>query len=179
MSNLPIRDIVIHATATYPSMDIGAKTIDEWHRKRFRMIGYHYVIKRDGTVEKGREDDVQGAHTVNHGKNHHSLGIALAGGLKEGTKQPEDNFTDAQWKSLNKLLDELMTRHNNPALSGHCEWSSKACPCFDIASYRDWFLKVRKSLYKPDDWWSYDWHHHSPSDFNLPDTFMDAVDTGE
>src|SRR3546814_10318875 len=43
--------------------NIGASDIRQWHRaKGWRGIGYHYVIKRDGSVEKGRADDQPGAH---------------------------------------------------------------------------------------------------------------------
>ena len=55
--------LVIHTAATRPSMDIGVKEIRRWHKKRgFADIGYHYVIRRDGRVEKGRADTRQGAH---------------------------------------------------------------------------------------------------------------------
>ena len=48
--------IFIHCSATKPSMDVDAKEIDRWHRARgFLKIGYHFVIKRDGTKEIGRE----------------------------------------------------------------------------------------------------------------------------
>ena len=37
--------IVIHCSATKPSMDIGAKEIDRWHRERgWLKIGYGKVI---------------------------------------------------------------------------------------------------------------------------------------
>jgi hypothetical protein len=39
-------------------MDIGVAEIDKWHRGRgFYMIGYHDVIRRDGSVEQGRDID--------------------------------------------------------------------------------------------------------------------------
>jgi N-acetylmuramoyl-L-alanine amidase len=55
--------LVIHTAATRPSMDIGAKEIRRWHKaKGWSDIGYHYVIRRDGRVEKGRPDARVGAH---------------------------------------------------------------------------------------------------------------------
>ena len=56
--------IVIHCSATKPSMDhVDAKEIDRWHRQRgWRKIGYHWVIRRDGIVEEGRELGEVGAH---------------------------------------------------------------------------------------------------------------------
>ena len=48
--------IVIHCTQTPDTMDIGADEIKKWHKNRgFDTIGYHFVIRRDGHVEKGRD----------------------------------------------------------------------------------------------------------------------------
>ena len=43
-----INRIILHCSATRPTMDIGVEEITEWHKQRgFRTIGYHYVIRRD------------------------------------------------------------------------------------------------------------------------------------
>jgi hypothetical protein len=45
------------------STDISAAQIDAEHRARgFECIGYHYVVRFDGTIEKGRPEDARGAH---------------------------------------------------------------------------------------------------------------------
>jgi len=67
--------IVLHYTA---SKDVSAATINIWHKQRgFREIGYHYVIRENGTVEVGRNLNKIGAHT--RGKNVNSVGIVLTG----------------------------------------------------------------------------------------------------
>ena len=67
------------------------RDIDRWHRERgWLKIGYHYVIKRDGTVETGRELEEVGAHAKGH--NAISVGICMVGGLSEDN-EPETNFT--------------------------------------------------------------------------------------
>ena len=49
-----IRKIIIHCSATPEGKDIDAEEIRQWHLdKGWRDIGYHYVIKLDGTVEEG------------------------------------------------------------------------------------------------------------------------------
>ena len=49
--------IIIHCSATPRGVDYSAADIDKWHKQRgFRGIGYHYVIKLDGTIEKGRDE---------------------------------------------------------------------------------------------------------------------------
>jgi len=63
MARKETKYIVIHCSLSKPSMNVTAKTIDQWHRARgWLQIGYARVIKRDGTIEQGRGDDELQAH---------------------------------------------------------------------------------------------------------------------
>ena len=126
--------IVIHCASTKPSMDIGAKEIDRWHRERgWLKIGYGKVIRRDGTVEQGREDNAVQAHVK--GYNHMSYGLCLVGGLSEDNKN-EDNFTAEQWGSLKKTLEELLVKYPEARIVAHYELDeSKTCPNFSVRDY--------------------------------------------
>ena len=135
--------IVIHCAATPPSMDIGVEEIRRWHLKKgWTDIGYHYVIRRDGTVEVGRNNRVQGAHAK--GYNHESVSICLVGGVAEekpkGAKYApaEDNFTPIQYRRLYELIKEMQAMFPDAALLGHRDLPniSKDCPSFDV---RRWF----------------------------------------
>jgi len=54
--------IILHSSATKPDQDIGAAQIGKWHKRNgWAGIGYHRVIRRDGTVEEGRHLDSSGA----------------------------------------------------------------------------------------------------------------------
>ena len=65
-----INKIIIHCSATPPSMDVDANTVDEWHKQRgWSGIGYHFFVKRDGQIELGRPLEKSGAHTKGHNKN--------------------------------------------------------------------------------------------------------------
>lgn len=77
------RRVFVHCSATADSGDrIGLKDIDAWHRaKGWSQVGYHRIIRRTGLIEKGRPDNVPGAHVKGH--NHDSLGICWV-----GTKSP-------------------------------------------------------------------------------------------
>ena len=85
--------IVVHCAVTSPLMDIGLKEIDRWHRARgFLKVGYHFIIRRDGTFEQGRQLHEPGAHAK--GYNHRSVGICMVGGVEEADKKtPQNNFT--------------------------------------------------------------------------------------
>lgn len=133
--------IFIHCSYTKPNMNVDAATIKEWHLRRgWRDIGYNYVIKRDGTVQGGRDTDEDGdymeevgAHV--RGYNSISLGVCLVGGMDwEG--KPDFNFTRQQMASLEKLVEQLKKEYPSAEVIGHRDKDSgKACPCFDAAAW--------------------------------------------
>lgn len=135
--------LVVHVTATPPSADIGAKEVRAMHLARgFSDIGYHWVIRRDGRVEKGRDERAIGAHVA--GWNSTSIGVSMVGGV-DARGKPEDNATPAQYQALERLLREMLKRYPAATICGHrdlspdgdrdgvierAEWI-KECPCFD------------------------------------------------
>ena len=131
-----ITEIIIHCSATEAGRDFTAADIDRWHRQRgFKCIGYHYVIRLDGTVEEGRPVSEIGAHCKGH--NAHSIGICYVGGLRSSSGSrliPADTRTDAQKLSLLSLLSILKQRYPTATIHGHNEYAPKACPCFDAAA---------------------------------------------
>jgi len=131
--------LVIHSSATPPSMNVTEEMIDEWHRaKGWDSIGYHVFIRRDGTVEFGRPFDVRGAHVLGH--NNDSIGICMAGGVSEDG-EPEDNFISAQHHSLLRVLDALKMLFPMARARGHRDFDSAdtACPSFDV----EWWLNTQ------------------------------------
>ena len=63
-----IDSIIVHCSATKAGQDFTAADIDRWHRERgFNGIGYHYVIRLDGRLEKGREIDFALEHIAKVG----------------------------------------------------------------------------------------------------------------
>lgn len=129
-------NIIVHCSATRPSQDIGAKTIDEWHRQQgYLSIGYHYVIRRNGVLEPGRPFGEVGAHT--QGYNATSIGICLVGGVTEkNTKKAEDNFTPDQMETLRNLLENLKHQYPEAAIIGHRDANpKKACPSFNAKAW--------------------------------------------
>jgi N-acetylmuramoyl-L-alanine amidase len=101
---------IIHCSLTKPSQDIDIRWMDKLHRQKGYQygIGYHYFIKRDGTIQEGRPLLKIGAHCP--GWDTRSIGICVAGGVEEEDgKSPEDNFTPAQFESLALLIDLMKT----------------------------------------------------------------------
>ena len=129
---------VIHCADTPASMDIGSAEIDEWHRARgWSAIGYHFVIRRNGGIEKGRDLDNDGdvfdevgAHVKGYNKN--SIGICLVGG-KGGF-----NFTKKQMHTLDFLMMEIEAKYPDIEFLGHCDMPGvdKTCPNFNVTAWR-------------------------------------------
>ena len=128
--------IVIHASATPETMDIGVEEIRRWHRQKGWLdVGYHKIVRRDGTIEDGRPLNVPGAHA--RGYNHLSVGICLIGGVESDVKSPEANYTHAQWDALRDLVYDLKTMYPSAILVGHRDLPNvnKACPSFDVQEW--------------------------------------------
>lgn len=142
-----IDSIIIHCSATKAGQDFTAADIDRWHRERgFNGIGYHYVIRLDGKLEKGRDVSLTGAHCK--GWNERSIGICYIGGLDENGR-PADTRTNAQKRVLYQMIMDLQREYNILQVLGHRDTSPdlngdgviepyeyvKACPCFDVREF--------------------------------------------
>ncbi len=126
-----INEIIVHCTATPEDKDFSVADIDRWHRARgFDGIGYHYVVCRDGSVHKGRDVAKSGAHCKGH--NAGSIGVCYVGGMTADGKTPKDTRTEAQRAALRALVERLRREHPGASVHGHNEYSSKACPCFNV-----------------------------------------------
>lgn len=121
-----IKKIVVHCADTPVGMDIGVNEIRKWHTdpkpkgNGWKDVGYHYVIRVNGTIEVGRALTEIGAHVAN--QNADSIGICLVG---------RDKFTYEQYHNLCILLKSLMVQFKlEPKdIFGHREFDKgKACP---------------------------------------------------
>jgi len=136
-----IDNIVIHCSATPNQRDHDAQDIDNMHINRWGYnsgCGYHYVIKLDGSIEKGRWADYAGAHVRGHNK--YTIGICYIGGVDNNLKSLFDQATDKQLESMHKLVDILCNAYNlkKDDVLGHNEFKGvhKDCPCLTMDEFR-------------------------------------------
>lgn len=143
-----ITDIIVHCSFTKPregqNPRIGVAEIRRWHTdpkpkgRGWRDIGYHYVIKRDGTLQLGRPIGQQGAHVRGH--NVGSVGICLVGGMNKRTGKAINDYTDEQWQTLTMVVGGLTIQHPGAKVSGHNDWTNaKTCPNFDV---KEWWTDI-------------------------------------
>ena len=121
------RDYVIVHTAAHDS-DTSAETIRRWHvdGNGWRDIGYHLVIRKDGTLEYGRPYDHNGAHCVDMGMNSRSIGVCFSGhgDLYDFTEEQKRAFAPWYYQVAYCKYD-IPWRH----VWGHRETgANKSCP---------------------------------------------------
>jgi N-acetylmuramoyl-L-alanine amidase len=130
---------VIHCADTVNGKGtmLRAKTVRTWHvdERKWLDIGYHFFIGEDGTLEVGRPIWAIGSHVA--GYNAGSIGICMAGG-----KNGENDYTDAQWRTLKALVATIRALHPAIEVLGHRDFPgvNKYCPSFDVA---EWLKKEK------------------------------------
>lgn len=112
--------IIIHHSASH---DVSAPEIHRWHQEiGYSGIGYHFVIRSFGTIERGRPLDKIGAHAGTE-VNLDSIGICLTGNF--GSKGPGVEQIEALL-SLIKYLEEY---YGKPLkVLRHSDVSPTICP---------------------------------------------------
>ena len=125
----PSTEVIVVHHAGFPDgdKDSSAEEIHKFHQEvnGWAGIGYHYVIRKDGTIEQGRKLLAVGAHAYQHNKN--SVGICVAGNF-DFVKVPA-----VQMDSLKLLTAWLCQKyHLNPlgkgVIVGHRNLNDTACP---------------------------------------------------
>ena len=116
--------IVIHHVGM-ADVDVSAAEIHRMHLANgWSGIGYHYVIHKNGMIERGRPRDTVGAHTYNY--NGSSIGIVLDGNFEDSMP------TDAQLERAAMLVAALCHIYNicpdDNNLLGHRDLNSTLCP---------------------------------------------------
>ncbi len=83
-------------------------------------IGYHYYVRKDGSIYRGRPENVVGIHasTVNID----SLGICFEGNFEN------EEMSEAQRKAGTALVKDILSRYGNLKVIRHKDVNATACP---------------------------------------------------
>ena len=132
-----INKIIVHCSDSPAGRNDKAADLDLWHKEKgWKKIGYHYVVYLDGSIHKGRNEEVVGAHCEGH--NAHSIGVCYIGGKEAGTFRAKDTRTPAQKEALIRLLMKLVCKYPDAEIVGHRDLANRKCPCFDAKNeYRN------------------------------------------
>lgn len=118
----PVSRVFIHCSDSDRADHDKACVVRDWHLKRgFSTIGYHFYIRKDGTLETGRDLEVVPAAQQGHNAN--AIAICLGG---------RNTFTEAQFNTLRDLCGQIHAQLPLVTFHGHREVNAlKTCPNFD------------------------------------------------
>ncbi len=121
--------VFLHCSASDHASHDNVATMKRWHTdpkphgRGWSDVGYHYFIRKDGTLENGRS--INKTPAAQGGNNTGTIAICCHG-LKKS------KFTKAQFDTLKKLCLEINQAYSGKVtFHGHKEVAAKACPVFD------------------------------------------------
>ena len=136
MSADSIKFLVLHCSASRCDQDYSVEQLRRDHKARgFYDIGYHFYIRKDGTMTQHRKLLEVGAHARPY--NRCSIGICYEGGLDEHGK-PYNTMTAEQETRLVNLFRNLKILFPKAKIVGHRDLpgtTPKECPCLDAGSW--------------------------------------------
>lgn len=95
--------------------------IHSWHLQRgWSGVGYNFLVRKDGSIYRGRPEDVVGAHTSGHNLN--TIGICFEGDFEN------EYMTDIQIKAGQELVKYLKDKYNISIVKGHRDYMATDCP---------------------------------------------------
>ncbi len=145
--NKAVAGITVHWTASFNNQDLSANDIDVLHKSLgYSEIGYHLIIRRDGSLQIGRTLDSVGQHDDNH--NQTFLGVAFVGGMNVSSVnavkpywkyETVDSLTNAQWKTYEILMENFQKVFPYALVAGHNATSEEEYPDpgFDVIGYSE------------------------------------------
>ena len=83
-------------------------------------IGYHFYIRKDGSIYRGRPENKIGAHCLNY--NHNSIGVCFEGNFET------EEMPYAQKRAGAELAVYLKTKYQGAKVARHKDMMSTACP---------------------------------------------------
>lgn len=109
--------ILHHAEAKSASVE----EVNRWHLERgWTGIGYHFYIRKDGRIYRGRPEWAVGAHAQGH--NSRSVGICVEGAYMTET-MPKAQFDALVW-----LVREEMATYPGAKVLRHRDVNNTDCP---------------------------------------------------
>lgn len=109
--------IFLHHRAGIGDVD----SIDRQHKNQgWTCIGYHFYVRKDGSIYRGRREDTIGAHA--YGYNSTSIGICAEGNFET------DIMGEAQKQAIIELVNYLKDKYGITKVLRHKDVNKTACP---------------------------------------------------
>lgn len=110
--------IILHHAA---SIKCTAQQIHRWHLANGWVgIGYHFLVRKDGSIYRGRPETAVGAHAGNN--NYDSIGICFEGNFMTET------MPQAQKRAGQELVQDLKDKYGISKVQKHSDVNATGCP---------------------------------------------------
>jgi len=131
--------------------------INEWHKNNGWIgCGYHFLVRKDGSIYKGRPENVIGAHC--QGSNTGSIGICFEGNYMT------ESMPQIQYNAGIELLKYLFNKYGALAIYGHKELYNTDCPGtnFPLDDFKNMKVANTAGWIKNETGW---WYKNTDSSF--------------
>lgn len=121
--------IILHHAA---AKTCTAQQIHQWHLGNgWTGIGYHFFVRKDGSVYRGRPENTVGAHAGNN--NYDSIGVCFEGSFDK------EQMGDVQRQAGVELVAYLKDKYGITKVQRHSDVNATGCPGdnfpFDAIAY--------------------------------------------
>lgn len=112
------KEIILHHAE---SSNCTIEDIHEWHKSNgWAGVGYHYFVRKNGKVYKGRPDNAIGSHCLGHNAN--TIGICFEGAYNKET------MPQIQVQAGRELISYLKDKYGISSVKRHKDYNSTDCP---------------------------------------------------
>lgn len=138
-TNREITEIIVHWTEHFNNQDVGSEDIQAIMSRGGSSIPYHYLIRRDGSIQRGRPTAYNGG-SLNNNHEKYSIQIAFVGGIAAPTGTIEyerflssSSFTPKQISSFQQFCAIAYSAWPGVQIMGHNDIDkSQIDPGFDV-----------------------------------------------
>ena len=110
--------IVLHHAA---AKSCSPQDIHSWHINRgWSGVGYHFIVRKDGQIYRGRPENMVGAHATNY--NSKSIGICFEGDYTV------ESMPKAQLEAGKELVAYLKDKYKITNIKAHRDLMATSCP---------------------------------------------------
>ena len=112
------RRIILHHAA---AVTCTPQQVHQWHLANgWSGIGYHFFVRKDGSVYRGRPEDTVGAHAGNN--NYDSIGVCFEGSFDR------EEMPAAQKQAGMELVAYLKQKYGISTVQRHSDVNATGCP---------------------------------------------------
>lgn len=166
MSKRKLQYLIIHCTATPPTLDLGATQIRAMHcnpvsagGRGWRVPGYSDVIRMNGAIEElvpNNDDSWVDPREITNGAvglNAVSRHVAYVGGVVANTRGglvARNTLNAQQEAALLAYIREIIADNEDVQVAGHNQFANKSCPSFSVVKFMRKHGFAEKNICKTD-----------------------------